>query len=149
MPPVPGTTRGSPWWEMRYGVVQPYSNSWGATCPITATLTNRSLFVLIPMSVRLPPPASHLSPRRSGLQPLPRLPHPLRGMVRHLPARFEPPRAARLGPRGDDAAGFLRVVRGGFAFGDEVELRGRAMLIEPVADSAHVCGSRLPQRCAF
>ena len=51
IPPVLGTIRGSPRWVIRCGVpqVEAGTNSCGEICPVTATLTRCSLFVLIGM----------------------------------------------------------------------------------------------------
>src|SRR4051812_848007 len=56
MPPVPGTIRGSPRCVIRWGVPQPEAgtNSCGAICPVTATLTRWSLFVWIGTFPTLP-----------------------------------------------------------------------------------------------
>src|SRR5262245_47411082 len=62
----------------------------------------------------------------AGRDPVPHLTHPLLGVVRHLPARLEPPGRAGLGPRAYDGVRVLGT--GGLPFDDDVDGSIRALL---------------------
>jgi hypothetical protein len=72
------------------------------------------------------------------------------GFVRQLPARLNPPRAARLRPRPHNCRGLRGIIRRGLALGNHVEgITRLAVLLKPPPNGADIFGrsGAEPPRC--